>query len=116
MIRIGDKELVYSSSLIIPEGEGAGVSFKLGDWEIKFEIEFVSSPDKNGPQEAKLETTKDAVRLILINWNNALGTAIPEPTRIGETNDGRVLSFMVNHWLIGTIRRLDLQFLLGGRI
>lgn len=116
MIRIGDKELVYSSSLIIPEGEEAWLSFKLDDWEINFKIIFVTSPDKTGPQEVKLEAIQDTVHLSLINWNNSLGTAITKPTRIGETNDGRLLSFMANHWRIGTVHRLDLQFLLGGRI
>jgi hypothetical protein len=112
-MKIGNREVVHTFSIIVPDKEDAWVDFNVGQWNINLRIYFTEDKGKD-TGALSLEVLQDIPHLNLINWRNALGTATIKPIELGTTSDGRQLSFMLTHWLIGETNKLDIQFLLGG--
>ena len=113
-MKIGERDVVHTASLIVPKGENAIVDFRVGQWDISLKIIFVRNDDKAEKGSISLEVIDGNPQISLINWNNSLGTATIQPAVLGTANDGRKLSFMLCHWLIGDTNKVDIQFLLGG--
>jgi len=42
-MKIGDRDIVYTSSLILPSEEDAWVSFSVGSWHVKVNIHLKDS-------------------------------------------------------------------------
>ena len=114
-MKIGDSEVVYTASLIIPEGEISEIKFNIGNWVINLEIDFIRETKSNSENEISLTFNDNKPRLTLINWSNSLGTATITPIDLGTASDGRKLKFMLSHWFIGGTSKLDIQFVLGVR-
>lgn len=112
-IKIGSREVVFSTSLIIPKNETAEFDFTVDLWHISIRIEFLETSDESQPREVKFDVQSSQLIIKFVNWNNALGTAILQPHQIGLSNNGQALSFIATHWLVGDVNRIDVQFLLG---
>ena len=112
-MKIGVRDVVHTATLIIPGGEDAWVSFELGSWHVKLNIVFLSSK-KEDKSAIAIETVEDYAKLLLTNWDNSIGTATLKPLGLATTSDGKRLSLMISHILIGKTNKLDLQFMLGG--
>ena len=113
-MQIGDREIVHSCTLIVPEREQALISFAVGGWSINVEVAFEQGEDKEAEGSMDVyPVDNNRLRMTFKNWNNPLGTATSQPIRIGNTNRKRELSFLATHWRIGTINRMDILFLLG---
>lgn len=121
MTRIGNWEVVYSCSLILPLGEAtASVDFSLGAIplapRISARVRIENDPPAVVPAPPSLTIqAENGVPLILLrNWRSPTGSATTEPLSILRFNNGRTIYVMVCHWLVGAVNRLDLQFLSGG--
>lgn len=110
-IKIGNREVIHSASMIIPSKEVASTSFTVDSWEIRTKFSFIKDQEKNSKGAIKVEITEGFPHIKLVNWENSLGTATVEPIQLGETKDGYIISFMLTHWLVGTTNKLDAQFL-----
>lgn len=110
MIKIGNKELVFSQTFLIPKSQEVWFTTNISGWNLKVKIDF-----KEGKkQEIKVLPVEDYANIILINWNSSLGTALVEPGLLGSHNDGRKLYFMCSNFRIGETNKFDIQLLLGG--
>ncbi len=113
-MKVGGREVVHTATLIIPKGEDALVDFDVGQWKISLRILFVSKDKDAEKGSLSIEVVDGNPQLSLFDWNNSLGTATVRPFELGTASDGRKLSVMLSHWLIGETNKLDIQFLLGG--
>jgi len=112
-MKIGNRKVVYTSSLIIPEGEDAWIFFDVGDWHVKVNLIFNISDEENENGAISIEGIDDHAKVTFFNWNNSLGTVTVNPVELGKTNEGKRLTFMASHWLIGRVNKIDVQFLIG---
>jgi hypothetical protein len=113
-MKIGGRKVVHTASMIVPKGEEAEIEFNVDNWNIKLKILFIRNNDSDNANGMSLEVVDNNPQLSLINWSNSLGTATIKPAELGTSNNGKKVSFMLSHWLIGETNKLDIQFLLGG--
>ena len=120
-MKIGDKEIVYTASLVVPEGETVFIEFLIGRWRPQFKIDFKNDPDNKSPSRIDIEGQNHAggiQSLSFVNWNNPMGTALMKPATIGKTNTGQSVFLIAAHWYIGNetkghVHKVDVHFLLG---
>lgn len=110
MEKIGDKELFYRGTFLVPEREGVSFDANAAGWIVKVQILF---KDEGGEQSIKVEGMDAGARITFINWKSSLGTATITPARIGKHSSGRNLYFMASNFRIGETNKLDIQLLMG---
>ena len=111
-IKVGKREVVFSTSLIIPKSESADFQFLIGAWKIEIMVSFEDDKASEGTRNILFEHQNSQLHLKFVNWNNSLGTALTKPVEIGRTNTNQELSFIATHWLVGEINKVDFQFML----
>ncbi|MDA3838636.1 MAG: hypothetical protein PF574_06610 [Candidatus Delongbacteria bacterium] len=111
---IGDKKVVHTASLIIPENEKASFDFSVGNWEINLQVFCKIDKDEAKQGILAVEIIDGIPNMILTNWLNSLGMATIEPVEFGTTDSGNKLYTMISQWYIGGVNKIDIQFLLGG--
>jgi hypothetical protein len=107
--KIGDKELVYRGSFLLPHGDSASFSANVEGWQIDVTVDF---QDTDGEQAVRIVPTDPGATIILVNWNSSIGTATVAPATLGTHSSGKKLYFMVSNYRIGKTNKLDLQLLL----
>lgn len=95
MEKIGTRELVYKGAFLIPEGEEASFETSVLGWDLEITIAFEDSGEEHA---VRIEQTDKGVRLLLINWSSAVGTALAKPSELGSHSSGRELSFMISNY------------------
>lgn len=111
MDKIGNRDIVYSGSFIVPAGESVWITADAEGWIVKFNIQF----DNSGTERSvTIEPQSDHVKVIFKKWDNAIGTATVSPAPLGTHNNGKQLSFMATNYLIGNTNSFQIQILLGG--
>jgi len=110
-IKIGNKPVIQTASLLVPVTEGAWVEFSAGSWQVKINIVFVE--DKDDPTQGfNLQGKDDYAVLTIKNWNNSLPMAIEEPCQLGVFDDKKVV-FLFSGYAVGSLKKLDLVFMWG---
>jgi len=110
MAKIGNHEIVYSETFLVPSGKDIWFTANISGWSVTVNVTF----EEGEKQEITVRPVSDHAHIKLVNWNNSLGTALVEPAILGTHQDGRKLYFMVVNYRIGQTNRLDIQLLLGG--
>ena len=110
MDSIGDWNTVETFTLIIPSGETAKLNFNYKSIFFKFEIIFRNN-DENKESHIKIEKEDGYLKLVFTNWNNALGAALTEVSKVATYNNNLDLGLIAVHWKIGDVDRLDVKFL-----
>lgn len=112
-LNIGDKLVVFSMTMLIPDGEEATLSEPIPGWPFKFKLIFKPAPE---PKEATWVFSPENGTMIMTftGWQNPLGLAFAKPVKIGSFTDGRSVGIIVFHHKVGTMNRVDFQILLGG--
>jgi len=111
-MKIGNRDIIYTTTLLVPKGEEAWIDFNVGAWEIKLNIVFEDSSEKKGKPFITIEAEKDYGRIIFKDWTDGLGTASTEPMEIARTNEGRAITFLTALKQIGSVKEVHLQFYL----
>jgi len=113
MLKIGDKEVVMTQTMVIPDGETAFFDFSINSEPIQISIVFETNnvPDSERKINWKLED--GILRMTFIGWRNSLGTSLIHPAKIGELN-GQPFGFNLMHFLVGTVNLVTFQFYIGG--
>ncbi|MCB5288032.1 MAG: hypothetical protein LHW64_09535 [Candidatus Cloacimonetes bacterium] len=112
MIKIGNRELVESYSLLIPEDEKAVVQVDISGWKFEMEIAFDNSPKEK--QGVNIVPNEKGAKITFVKWDNGVGTALVKPGLIAKLADGRELVFMASNYSIGGTNKFDIQLLLEG--
>jgi hypothetical protein len=110
--KVGAREVIHCTSLIIPSSESAEICFNVGAWEIDIKISFETDSTKEGSRDILYDNIDNQLHLKFRNWTNSIGTALIKPVEIGRTNTNQGLSFIATHWLIGDVNKIDMQFML----
>ena len=111
-VKLGDKDVIASGSLVVPPGEGA--EFTIADLSVAVVFETVA--DRTHAIDGQVLSEK-RLRIVLKNFASALGTTTVQPLGIGNLS-GRPLfaSFAVHAIGSGSddpVRVLYYTFLLG---
>ena len=114
-MKVGDREVVYSTGIIVPKNEEAQIEFDYSDEIVPVRIRFKQENEAEETSSSiEAELVDGQLKLTFVNWDNPIGTATTEPMELGKFRDGRSLSLMVASWAVGTISKMDIQFLVGG--
>ena len=106
-MRVGGREIVYSTSLILAEDEDATFDFTVEGWGVQIRVLFEYDDNEN---RIKLSSKDNVLEMRFMNWGSKIGTTVRTPQIIGKSPTGRDLSFIAVHWKIGAVNKLDLQF------
>lgn len=114
VIKIGDKLLVESCRLLVPEGDEARIEFSLpeSDLPLSVTVKFVTeeSEDSKGSITVKGKA-QDAV-ITFRNWNSVFGATMQKQLSFAESQDGDEVYFIASAKKAGKVYCLDIQFLL----
>lgn len=110
MLRVGDKEVIYTSTFIVPHGEEAHLSFESDDVDARFRIQFVE--DSENKNVVKFDTSPDPNAedgngglITLTNWNQKGRVATPEPISVISLENSDV-------WMLASAVYAERKFLI----
>lgn len=109
MVKIGNKEVVFSSLLLIPEDEKAELELNYSENKLKIIISFDDSGDQQLIQPIPFEDAS-GVELVFKNWNKGLGSVLKEHVRLADHANGGVLKFIAANNRIGNLNIMNIQF------
>lgn len=112
-IKIGKKNVIQATSILIPAHEGAWLEFPADTWQVRINILFEDSKEDSS-QGFNLQGKDDHAVLTLKNWNNALPMGIEEPFQLGVVN-GRNVEFLFSGYSVGKLKKLELVFMWGDK-
>lgn len=107
-ITVGGRELIASTSLLVPEGEDAWICFSADEWEVKLNVKFIDNKE-DPTQTFTFDGKDDHGVLTFQNWNQTLPGAAQKPFILGETN-GRKVSFLFSGSAVQDIKLINLFF------
>jgi hypothetical protein len=114
-IRIGDKSVVYSGTLISNQGDEIEIRPFLGD-EFRIVLSFADDPEKTDATVSIQNDSEKVSHWILKNFWSSLPAATAAPVKFGE-HDGRVLYLLLATNITGSkekhTRILHYSILLG---
>lgn len=113
-IKIGNKEVIYSTALLMSQAEEAQVDIVYSHERIPLSLRF-EEEDGGNKISPRIKTSlfEGRLQFTFVNWDNPIGTATTEPVEIATTKDGHTIFVMVAVWSIETTRKINLQYLLG---
>jgi hypothetical protein len=124
MVKIGERELVFSTTAIVQDECNVTCTFPLN--EIETTIILLLHPSPEGKQEPTGEKKvseptvrweaigENKLRIDLRGWTNMFGSATKTPLKIGQTSDGRAIGISLYNQRVGVTNRLDFQVFVGG--
>lgn len=108
---IGDKEVVFHTTLIVPDGQIASFDAHIGDWKFKVTIEF--KPEEGEKPAIQWKGEPDALHMIFKHWSSA-STSTKVPFKLGILNDKTPFGFLAFNSRVGDTNRIDFHLLRGG--
>jgi hypothetical protein len=113
MITVGNREVLFNRSFIIPIGEEAVFDTPIGAPGIKIAIRFDDNSSELSPGATWAFADK-ILRITFKGWKNSLGTALKKPAKLGDLGDGRPFGFNIVHYFIGEVHFVTLELYAGG--
>jgi hypothetical protein len=110
MIRLGDKELVFSTSFMLAGDELASFEIPIDGEQLRLDLKFI--PGASSEREGRWNFSDGVIHFEFVGWRNSIGTAVSEPQKFGEIGDRR-LYFQMAHYLVGEVNVVHFQLLLG---
>jgi hypothetical protein len=98
MIKVGDKEQIFSASFIAQDNEETLVDVPAGEGKLTLSFMFV--PGAGDARDASWRGEGDTVRFTFTGWRNSLGTCVAEPTKFADLGN-RKIYFSLAQYLIG---------------
>ena len=112
-VQYGDRVVASSFTLLVTDSEEAQITDPVPNFPANLKIAF-KPPEGKPPSWAFEAIDAQNLKLTLVGWNSAVGTAFDKPVKIG-TLGGADVAIMVCHYKIGILNRLDVQMLIGGK-
>lgn len=113
-IKIGDKLLVDSSRLFIPEGDEAEIQFLLPQSENPLAVKIRFIVDDEGEKKGSVTVNGSGQSAVITfkNWNSLMGATMQKQLSFAESQDGDEVYFIASARKRGKVYCLDIQFLL----
>ena len=116
MIKIGNKELFFNTTIFVPVEEEAELEIKVSDRDIMFlKFAFQEDPEIDGQEKRKtffkLEGEGDTGKLTFVNWTETFGSSITTPAVIAKSDDGKEISFLGSIVKIGKMYKVEFQLM-----
>ena len=111
MVKINDKELVYSKDFLVQNDQEVIIDAPVLNDILKLSVVFKSgaaSDERNG----SWTNEGDVVKFVFSGWNNPLGTCVLEPTKFGDINGKRIF-FQLAHQYVAEINLAHLYIFIG---
>jgi hypothetical protein len=99
MIKIGDKEQIFSTYFLVPNNQEAQVDVPIFGATSKMSFEF-RDKESDDASTGEWTTVNDVMKVVFKGWKSPLGTTFKELVKYGEV-DGKKLYFQVAHKLVG---------------
>jgi hypothetical protein len=109
MTTIGDKQVAFQITLVVPDGEIAAFDAA----GVKMEIQF--HPSNNTDNRISWQTKVNVLHMDFNGLDNSLGVAAKEAIRLGTAPTGEPLGFLFFHHRAGNMNRIDFLLLKGGQ-
>jgi hypothetical protein len=114
MITVGNREVLFNRSFIIPIGEEAIFDTPFIAPGIKIALHFDDNSSEPSPV-ANWAFTDQILKITFKGWKNSLGTALKKPTKLGDLGDGRPFGFNIVHYFIGEVHFVTIELYAGGK-
>lgn len=111
--RVGNNKVIHTQTLILKEGQEGWISFTVKGWEVNFKILFQNDFTNLGTGPSiSVDDAKNHAIIRFTNWYYPTGTTTLDPVQVATIDDKNNLKLMATHWVISTVNRVDIQFLL----
>ncbi len=115
-MKIGDKNVVYQQTMLIPDNTDASFDVTIGGrGPLPFVVRF--NPEKAQPQDKPKVRWLNEGRTVKIEfqgWTDSLGTVFAATQKIGTMEGVGDLFLSVYHLRAGTVNHLDFQLMTQG--
>jgi hypothetical protein len=121
MIKVGDKEVVLSETVFVPQHEEAELEIDLGvDDQLILVLAFEESVIKEDEKEktkASFNISGEGNRgkITFKDWINTFGSSITKPIFFASDNGGNRISFLGNIVKLGEMYKVEIQLMRGGK-
>lgn len=109
-MHIGNRKIVASAKLLIPENETAWIAFDHDGWKIKVNI-VLDKDNNNGKARFDFKGMGDYAELRLFNWDEKFPFVIDKYIDIGATPTGKSIYLLFYGVKFGTVHNIDLAFI-----
>lgn len=119
MVKIGNRDVIFHETLLLPAGEDAWITALHGSDSVK--LRFVvtdttvegGTPDPQAKPSMKVKGEGDHAVVTLTDWRSPFGNTCL-PIQIGNMDDGREILLMVYCSRTPRTATLAIQVMLGG--
>ena len=99
MIKVGDKEQIFSASFIAQDNEETVIDVPADSSTLTLSFTFV--PGSGETRDASWRGEGNTVKFTMSGWRNPLGTSLTEPTKFADLGNRKVY-FGLAQYFIGT--------------
>jgi hypothetical protein len=114
MIRIGDKKLIYQTTLVLPDATPGELEIQAEHLTMKVKILFQPEPPEPGKGSISWEYLAGTLQISFRGFNSGLGTAPTVPLKLGTAGNGESIGLLFFQHKAGNMNRIDFLLLLGG--
>lgn len=113
MLHIGNREIIFDHTFIIPKGEEASMDVVIKDTPIKVIIFFDPQDIPVEKRTVSWEFKNSELRITFLGWKHSLGTSLLKPGKLGVIKD-TPFGFNIAHFLVGKTNLAHFQIYVGG--
>ncbi|WP_395763883.1 DUF6864 domain-containing function [Stutzerimonas balearica] len=111
MIKLGNKEILLSTIVLIPKDEEATIELDPKDGHIiVFRVKF-SEDESISNAKINLDGEGQEGIIEFVNWIKPLGHSLLKPIKLAESEEGDVISFLATGSKSSDLYRLTIQFM-----
>ena len=118
MIKVGSRRIIFSETLLCPYDEVLDLKINVpkeaDPWHIR--VIFIEKGDSEDEVKAKprmlLEIENDIATIKFINWSNAFGATLTEPSRIATSEVGEPITLLAEVAKLTSLYRVHLQIMI----
>ena len=119
MIKVGKRQVLFSATLLCPEGEEIEIEVPVPGETKPWKIKIVfSNKEQQDSDKSDLKPTltweivEDNWILNFSNWNKTLGSAISKPAQIAETINNQPITLLAEVSKLTGLYRANIQLML----
>jgi len=112
LIKIGNRVLLLSTTLFIPQNEECTILLEVGDDDpLPFIIKFEENKDNAGKSGLNIHGENNTGIITFTNWTSSIGQSTQKPVIFGTTDNKEPLSLIANITKIDKLYKMDIQFM-----